>query len=138
MSLSLVLFWLFGIEAVCAHGQFCNYALQLETDPQLRDHGSIFTANASSFRKLGISPDTSAAANLGWFLGDAVSRVGPNGEPLCACAHVLNGRCVWSNGSRAFVNCSLDYWADTPYETISKVEKMSFSLLWALNLTHIV
>ena len=119
-----LLLFSFGFEA--ARGEFCNFALQLETDPQLHKYGSIFTANASLFRKLGISPDTSAAANVGWFLGDAGSSVGPNGEPLCACAHVLNGRCVWPNGSRAFFNCSLDYWADTPDETISKVNKLSF------------
>ena len=51
--------------------EFCNFALQLETDPQLSHTGSIFTANASLFRSLGISPDTSAAANVGWFVGDA-------------------------------------------------------------------
>ena len=58
---------------------------------------------------------------VGWFVGDAGSPAGPNGETLCACAHRTNNKCLWPNGSRAIVNCSLDYWANTPDKIISHV-----------------
>ena len=126
-----------GVNTIGA--TFCNFALQLETDPQRAESGSIFTANASLFRELGISPDTSAAANVGWFLGDAGSNVGPKGQPLCGCAHYnTNGRCYWPNGSRAITTCSLDYWADTPDETISKVQARAQCSIKRIAQYHII
>ena len=97
---------------------FCDFRLGLETGAQgdwTKRQGlppTIYSIHASEYEKLGVSATTAAFANADFF------RSGY--QDVCSCAHRrADGNCFWENTSRAWVNCSLDTFANTEYDSIA-------------------